>query len=203
MKIHWKRAFFTALLAMLPMIWGAVLLPQLPDQVAIHWATNGQPDSFVGKAFAVLGIPALMGAVQFLLSIIVDKRSVGGQPKAALISLWMLPVLSIIANAITLFSALGRSVNVGFITGCVVGVVFIILGNYMPKVPQEQCGRLIARALPPERYRKAMRRTGLLMIACGVVVLGSQFFADGVSSAIMGAAVLGTIGLSAVGFWVK
>jgi uncharacterized membrane protein len=37
---------------------GLVLWPELPSEMAIHWGAAGQPDQFVAKPLAVVGLPA-------------------------------------------------------------------------------------------------------------------------------------------------
>ncbi|GMA46882.1 SdpI family protein [Tetragenococcus muriaticus] len=48
----------------------------------------------------------------------------------------MIPIISIIVYLSTYMSALGYRVNTGLLINLLVGVVFIVLGNYLHKVKQ-------------------------------------------------------------------
>ncbi|MDR0889602.1 MAG: DUF1648 domain-containing protein [Oscillospiraceae bacterium] len=199
-KINWKTAIVTSLVALLPMVLGMVLLPKLPDTVAIHWGMNNEANGWVGKHFAVFGLPAFMALLQLVVSITTDMQAKNGRPKLAKIALWIIPVLSPILYTMTMHIALGGKLDAHLIPGLLLGTVFIVFGNYLPKIPQEQNGKRIAQTLSPEKYRKTMRRMGIAFLCFGVLVLGSLFFGELVFAIVVGLGILSILALSVVSY---
>jgi uncharacterized membrane protein len=192
-KINFKKAAFTSFIALLPMILGIVLLPQLPEQVAVHWSTNQTPDSWMSKHLAVFGIPSFMAMLQFAVCVTTDVKAVNGKSKIDRLFLWVIPVLSFIAFPMTMFHALGAQVDVDLIAKLLLGIVFLLIGNYMPKIPQEQNNSLYAKNLPPEKYRKGMKIMGILFFVMGILILASMFFFDAMLPVIMGTGLLAVL----------
>ncbi|MDR1001930.1 MAG: DUF1648 domain-containing protein [Oscillospiraceae bacterium] len=200
MKINWKKLIITSLIALSPVILGVVLLPQLPDTVAIHWDNNNEANGWVSKHFAVFGLPALMALLQIILCVSNDLQSKEGAPKIQKIALWVVPIISVLLYSVTMYIALGKELDIRLIACLIVGAVFILFGNYLPKVPQEQNGKLMAKALPPEKYRKVMKRIGVVMMVFGVLFLLSLFLRPVVSSVLIVLMVLFFLVITIVSF---
>jgi uncharacterized membrane protein len=199
-KINWKHNLITSLIALLPMVLGVVLLPKLPDSVAIHWGMNNEPNGWVNKYVAVFGLPSFMALLQMFVSITTDLQTQTGKPKYAKVALWIIPITSPVLFAITMYLALGNDLEVRLIPGFILGTILIVFGNYMPKIPQEQNGKLIAKTLPPHKYRKAMRRVGFLFLAFGIAIFVSLFLRAEVTAAVIVVGILSMLGLSTVSF---
>jgi uncharacterized membrane protein len=199
-KINWKNNLITSLIALLPMVLGVVLLPKLPDSVAIHWGMNNEPNGWVNKYVAVFGLPSFMALLQMFVSITTDLQTPTGKPKYAKVALWIIPISSPILFAITMYLALGNEMEVRLIPALILGTILIVFGNYMPKIPQEQNGKLIAKSLPPHKYRKTMRRMGILFLAFGISIFISLFFRAEVFAAIIVVGILSILGLCIVSY---
>mgnify|MGYP000234840159 CR=1 FL=1 len=50
--------------------------------------------------------------------------------------LWMIPILSVVTNLISYAIALGMSVDTGMVVNILLGIMFVIMGNYMHKIKQ-------------------------------------------------------------------
>lgn len=128
----------TTLITLLPILFGLIVWNRLPEQIATHWGADGQANGYSGKAFAVFGMPCILAAFQLLVSFITlndpKRRNIHKKPLALV--LWILPVMSIIGNGITYAIALGMEIDVGVVVSILVGILFIALGNYMPKLQQ-------------------------------------------------------------------
>ena len=68
---------------------------------------------------------------------------VGADPKRKNINqklmraiLWMIPILSVVTNLISYAIALGMSVDTGMVVNILLGIMFVIMGNYMHKIKQ-------------------------------------------------------------------
>lgn len=57
-KINFKILFVTCIVCLLPIIIGLVFYNQLPEQIAIHFDINNNPDTFFPKLAFIFGMPA-------------------------------------------------------------------------------------------------------------------------------------------------
>jgi uncharacterized membrane protein len=134
MKPKNKVLFITTFLCLLPILLSAVLFKDLPNEVAIHFDIGGNPDGFANKAFAAFGLPLLMAGLNILLQILLenDPKKTNGEPLRFL-SKWLIPVLSLTLVPATLFIALGYDIDLQTIIPVFVSILWIIIGNYLPK----------------------------------------------------------------------
>jgi uncharacterized membrane protein len=190
MKINVKKTAITSIIALLPMVLGIVLLPRLPENVAVHFTSNNTPDTWMNKYLAVFGLPSFMAILQFAICVVTYLTSENGEAKLTKIMLWVIPILSHIVFTMTMLFALGKEFDIGLIAGFLMGVLFILFGNYLPKVPQEQNGKMYAKNIPPEKYRKFMKRMGVMFFVFGILILVSLFFGDTVLPIVMGIGLL-------------
>jgi uncharacterized membrane protein len=193
MKINFKKTAISSIIALLPMIIGIVLLPRLPENVAVHWNSNNTPDTWMNKYLAVFGLPSFMAALQFAICLITYMRSENGEAKLTKIMIWVIPILSHIVFYMTMFFALGGEFDIGLIAGFLMGILFMLIGNYLPKVPQEQNGKFYAKNIPPENYRKLMKRIGVMFFVLGILILVSLFLVGTVMPIIMGIGLISII----------
>ena len=135
MKKNLRILIITSVVTVLPILVGIVLWSKLPDRIPTHWNIAGEVDGWSSKAFAVFGMPLMMLAFQwicgFALSADPKKQN---QPKRMLqASFWIIPVISVALMGIMYATALGRGINVNTVLPVLTGLLFAIIGNYMPK----------------------------------------------------------------------
>jgi uncharacterized membrane protein len=186
MKINWKRIALPTIVTLLPVILGIVLYPKLPETIAVHWGNNNEPDGWVSKNMAVFGLPVLMALLQFVLCILSDVMDKEGKPKLEKITLWVIPFTSLIVYSMTMYIAMGNSFDVRLPVFLIMGILFIVFGNYMPKIPQAQNGKRLAQAVDPVKYRKVMKQTGIAMVVAGILILSSLFFPRTIGNTLVG-----------------
>ena len=87
--------------------------------------------------------------------------------------LWLCPVLSLVLNTLAYATALGYSLQVEIILPLLVGVMFLIVGNLLPKCSQTYTlGIKLPWTLEDEdNWNRTHRFAGPLWVACGVVVM--------------------------------
>ena len=51
---------------------------------------------------------------------------------------WILPIISLFANGIMYRAAFGKEFDLAFFMPAMLGVMFIFIGNYLPKVKQNR-----------------------------------------------------------------
>ena len=83
--------------------------------------------------------------------------------------LWLVPVVSVITCMSIYGLALGMDIDIGVIVNIMVGIMFIILGNYVHKVKQNYT---VGMKLPwtlnsEENWNRTNRMTGWILILSG------------------------------------
>ena len=179
MKINKKLLVITTIIILLPIVIGLVFWEQLPAEMATHWGTDNEPNGWTGKAFTVFGIPGIMAALHIFCLIVTyadPKKSNIGE-KAMGIVYWILPAVSLAVMSATYAYALGMNVNIGMICCLLMGIIFIALGNYLPKAKQNfTFGYKIPWTLSSEdNWNKTHRLAGWLMVICGFLFIINAF----------------------------
>ena len=175
MKTETKRMILTTAICLLPILAGLALYSRLPEQVPTHFDFNGNPDGWSSRAFAVFGIPGLMAAINLFLHICLEKDPKRANMSAALkhISLWVIPVLSVLTSGLTLGAAMGWPVHVETAIPVLVGGLFLLVGNYLPKTKQSYTMgiRLPWTLDSEENWNRTHRLTGFLWVAAGALCI--------------------------------
>ena len=165
----------TACITALPALLGLALWSRLPDTVATHFDINGDPDGWSSKAFAVFGLPAFLTVAHLLcvFATTMDPKRKNIQDKIFKLVLWIIPIVSVMACGGTYLYALGYEVDIARITGAMVGVTFIVIGNYLPKCRQSYTmGIKLPWTLHDEENWNATHRFGgWLWMVCGAALL--------------------------------
>ena len=169
----------TSIVLLIPMAIGLILWNQLPEQIPSHWGINGEVDGWSSKAFAVFGFPCILLALHWLCVIVssADPGSKNYHPKMLTLVLWICPVLSLVLNALVYTAALGYQLNVEIIMPLLVGLMFIIVGNLLPKCRQSfTMGIKLPWTLAnEENWNKTHRFSGRLWVIGGVVTMATAF----------------------------
>ena len=87
--------------------------------------------------------------------------------------LWLVPVVSVITCMAIYGLALGMELDIGVIVNIMVGIMFIILGNYVHKVKQNYT---VGMKLPwtlnsEENWNRTNRMAGWVLILSGLLFL--------------------------------
>ena len=132
-KKNLKMLLLTSAVILLPVLAGLLLWEKLPDTMNIHWGADGQADGTAGKAFAVF-LPALLILAVHWLCVLISGRDLKYQPPKALhLTLWICPMLSLVMHSLMYSVALGLEFNMKLLLFVPLGILFAVMGNYMPK----------------------------------------------------------------------
>ena len=179
-KKHLKTLIITSIVILLPMLVGVILWDKLPEQIPTHWNVDGEVDGWSSKAFAVFGLSGILLAAQWLctLGTAADPKKDRHPDKILHLVLWIIPVLSVILHTATYAVAFGYGVRMEVIMPVLMGLVFVIIGNYLPKCQQNYTiGIKIPWTLNnEENWNKTHRFAGRLWTVCGLVILLTGFF---------------------------
>lgn len=175
-----SRALLTSAVCLLPILPGLLLLPSLPEQVATHFDASGVPDGWMPKLSAVVMIPAFMALINLFChaALHFDPRKQGQSGALRTAVLWFCPVLCVVLQAATLVYALGVPVPISLVCCLTVGVLFVIIGNYLPKC---RLNYTMGIRTPwtlsgEENWNKTHRLGGKLWVAAGLLIVVCGFF---------------------------
>jgi uncharacterized membrane protein len=177
---NWKILLSTSIVILLPVLAGVILWNQLPEQIPTHWNVDGEVDGWSSKAFAIFGLSGLMLVLHWLcvLGTSADPKKANHSDKVLHLVLWVTPVLSVVLFSITYATALGHAMPIERIMPALLGLVFAIIGNYLPKCKQNYTiGIKIPWTLnSEENWTRTHRFAGHVFFVSGLVILFSAFF---------------------------
>lgn len=178
-KIDFKIFAATCLACLVPIVFGMYYYNKLPDRVPVHFNYNNVPDNYAPKFFGVIGMPLLLLLLQAVLCIVNDlaDKNKRANRKIIIASKWMIPVVSLVVNLMVILYSLGRASNISRPVCILLGVILIVLGNYLPKTKQNSTiGVRTKYTLGSEEiWNKASRITGYTMIVFGILFMVSAF----------------------------
>ena len=137
-KKYKKTLIASSLALLIPVIVGLLLWDKLPDPMPSHWNIHGEVDSWSSKAFMVFGIPALMLVLQWvcIFASMADPKYQNYNPKMIKLMFWICPVTGLVLCCMVYPQAMGYSVPIEGIMPLLMGVLFIVVGNWLPKCQQ-------------------------------------------------------------------
>jgi len=189
-----KTLVITSLICLLPIIVGALVYKRLPETIATHFDLNGNPDGWSSRAFAVFGLPAILLAVNLLLPIMLRADPKHENMSGALvnITIWTIPVLSLICSGLTLGRALGYDVRIERVLPVFMGVLFILIGNYLPKTKQSYTMgiKLPWTLASEENWNRTHRLAGFLWVLGGIYFIVMSFIGWSVPAFVLPLAVM-------------
>lgn len=170
----------TTAVCLLPMILGAVLYRQLPDQVPVHFDAAGVPNGYAPRAFACFGLPLILAGLNLFshFSLHSDPRRAHAAPAVKVFVKCLIPLIALIVVPLTLFAGLGRTLPLPLILSVLVGVILIVAGNYLPKSRQNYTvGIKLPWTLHSEdNWNRTHRLAGILWVICGLLFILSGLF---------------------------
>ncbi len=180
-KYKWKL-IVSSVLILLPVFAGLFLWNSLPDVLTTHWGADGAADGQSGKLVAVLMPYIILLPVHWLCIFFTLRDHVKRpQPKKALgIVFWVLPFVSLFCGVMVYAAAFGKIWNSITLLPVILGILFLILGNYIPKIRQNHFMgvRLPWTFSSDENWNKTHRFCGRLWVIGGLIILLTAFLPE-------------------------
>lgn len=179
-KNNWKILLITSITILLPILAGIILWDQLPEQIPLHWNMEGEIDDYSSKSFAVFGLPLILLAFHLFTFFVTlsDPKNQNFSDKVLHLIFWIIPVMSVGLSAITYSVAMGKDVRVEAVISVSLGLLFLVIGNYLPKCKQSYT---IGIKLPwtlhsEENWNRTHRLAGWIWAIGGFMILIAGFF---------------------------
>ena len=169
-KKYW---LVTSLVTLLPILLGLALWNKLPDRIPTHFGIDGAADGWSGKGFAVFGLPLMWFAFHLIIWGVtrLDKQNRGHNEKVLNLVGLTFPVMSIVFSVFMFARALELELSLSMILFPLLGLLFIAMGNWMPKIKQNSTlGIKIKWTLySEENWNKTHRFAGFVWVIGGVL----------------------------------
>ena len=175
LKANKKTLIIASIVTILPVLIGIICWNRLPDVMATHFGMNNEANGFSSKAFSVFGIPVILLAVLWFGAFVTshDPKRQNISPKMFSLVVWIAPVTSLVVAAILYPVNLGYALDITFFSELLFGVMFIIIGTYLPKARQNYTiGIRVPWTLAnEENWNRTHRVAGSLWIICGILMI--------------------------------
>lgn len=178
-KKNLKTMIITSIIILAPIVVGLYLWDQLPAEMATHFSESGEPNGWSSKEFAVFGMPLFLLATHWFCAFFtgVDPKKENISNKMMILVLWICPLVAIFGCGSTYMYAMDNSINTTIIGMMLVGCMFLVVGNYLPKMKQSYT---LGIKLPwtlnsEENWNRTHRFAGGIWMIAGVLVLVGGF----------------------------
>lgn len=175
LKQYKGKLVVSSLLILLPMLVGVCIWNKLPDPMPYHWNAAGDVDGYTSRAVAVFALPLFCLAMQWLCVFVTacDPKNRGQNVKVTGLVLWLIPLICAVVSAMMYTTALGYALSVTNLMMGFFGIIFVLVGNYMPKCKQNHTiGIKIPWTLNDEENWNATHRlAGRVWVIGGVLML--------------------------------
>lgn len=160
----------STLTMLLPTIFGLIFWNQIPTSLPGNLGNNSNDKVFI---VFILPLIFIIGHLICLLVTLLDKKQKDQTAKALSIVFWIMPFLSLVINGVFYTIALGKDFNLLLFIPIISGLMFVLMGNYLPKVKQN---RTIGIKLPwtlsnEENWNKTHRFGGKVWVIGGLIMV--------------------------------
>lgn len=164
-----------------PVIVGLALYQQLPNRVAIHFNVEEQANGFMDRNLAIVVLPFIALVIYNLLFSYFKQISILFLKE---FMLWLIPIFSVVIQGLILTFALGGQIQVRLTVIWLVALIFLVIGNYLPK----SVG--LATKNQNEISKSVARKLGYLMVTMSLALLISLCFNPYITIIILGVFVV-------------
>jgi uncharacterized membrane protein len=180
-----------------------------PATVVTHWNFRGEADGFSSRAFASFFFPVLLIGMYLLFLILPNldpkKERYGEFAKTYNIFRHLfLGALAIIYIATGIYN-IGYQINIGIIVATIIGLMMIIIGNYMGKIKKNWfMGIRTPWTMSSENvWNKTHRVGGILFMIFGLVIMIAPFLPELIALVLFfGWTIILVLGTFAYSYWI-
>lgn len=188
MKKIKRTALITLILSLFSLILGLNYYQSLPSKMGIHFNLSGDANGYLNKGIAVIGMPILFILLDLLVIWLTIYEINRSQSKVLKFSnlLFLVPLISILTTASIIYYNLGFTVHTTEMAMIVVGITFLLIGNYLPTVSYQFEKQTHPFYWGTElNWNQTKRFLGKSFFFGGLLMLLSVLFSSKVAFAIM------------------
>lgn len=127
------------------LVLAAVNWSSFPESIAVHFYADGTANGFARRPTALVLIPVFMMLTHIFLFICLEKEKSKFPVLFELLFTLIMPIIAVIYYLVIFSSVYNYKLDIFLIVYCFISVVFIICGNYLPKI--EKSIPLLSRIL--------------------------------------------------------
>ncbi len=195
-QISFRTEIIPLLIVLISFALGIYFYAHFPEQVITHWDFSGHPDGYSGKFLGAFGLPLMLLGMYLLFLVLpfVDpkKERYGEFQKVYHVFKMLFLCFLFMIYLVLGFVNLGYQIPVNYVVPLMVGLLMIIIGNFMGKIKNNWfIGIRTPWTLSSENvWNKTHRLGGWLFVMYGVLIIVSPFFSNVVGVGIF---IFGTV----------
>ena len=173
------KRWYPVLLVLIGAAASLAVYGRLPETMAVHWDIDGNPNGWMPRAFGASFGPVFLLVLWQLMRVLprLDPREPNyarfGDAYDTIVAATLLLILA--THGIILAVALGYHVPVSRVVPALVGALFVVIGNVMPRMRSNWWfGVRTPWTLSNDRvWARTHRLAGFSMTAAGLVIIAS------------------------------
>ncbi len=183
MKFSLKTEILPIILIVASFVASCYFYAHFPARVPSHWNFKGEIDNYSSRAVGAFAIPLLILAMYLLFLILpkIDPKKEKYDRFARVYHIFKLAIILVLLLLyfVTGLAGLGHQFEVGKIVPAVIGILFIVLGNYMGKLkPNWFMGIRTPWTMSSETvWQKTHRLGGWMFVLAGLFLFSGAFLA--------------------------
>lgn len=183
-KEELKKDWYLLLLILAMFLVSIILYGRLPERMPIHWNLAGEVDGYSSRFWGAFMLPIMSLGILLLMLLtpLIDPRKENyykfSSSYRAIRAILVIFMASLHFLVLAFF--MGYNLDIGKFVTLGVGLLFIVIGNYLPKVKHNYfLGIKVPWTLDNERvWKKTHRLAGKLFVLSGIIIFSSIFLND-------------------------
>ena len=207
-KINWKAQVPSILIILAMIVTAMVTYPMLPDQIPVHWNIHGEVDRYMNtnpmSAMLFPFIALFVWGLFLLLPGVDPKREKYKLFKREYVIIQrVMLTFFLLLYGVTIATSLGYGIPIGRVIPIGVGVLFIILGNYMGKIRRNYfVGFKLPWTLENETvWNKTHRFGGKLFILGGLLTVAGVMLPPAMRFGVLIGSIVLMVGGTVIYSW--
>jgi uncharacterized membrane protein len=182
LKINWRSEIVSLFLIAAMFILAAAVWNTMPDSIPVHFGFNGQADRYGGKFEGLLSMPLTASGLYLLFLFLprIDPKGERYQRFAGSYTIIRTAVIALLAaiQVVIILQSKGVAVDVSTVVTLAMGLLFVVLGNYMGKIrPNWFVGIRTPWTLSSEEsWNKTHRLGGKIFVVLGLLMAAASLF---------------------------
>ena len=186
-----KKKILKYLLMAAPFLMILAVYNKLPAEVPMHWNVHGEIDRYGSRneLFLIAGINVFLGVFMSAMAKIDPKQKNYTRFRETYewMIIWTLGFMTVLMGVVLVETMQPGTLNISKVVCAMVGILFVVLGNMMPKVKQNFfTGVKTPWALSSDAvWNKTQRLGGKCLVIGGILIMGSALLSSGEAAVFM------------------